>query len=189
MNGWTYGAVIAFIPSNPMDQSCWIFQMAHISTCIAMHCHRHPGYGRSPKADAGLTMTDMAKACWEAIDELCPARKRFWSAVRWARPRSPHVPPAPDKTRHSCVGHRFTTQQGIYQGRIDNYTGQWHRLSLGLHVRGSEPGVSHDTDGTFFATFHRGATNTPTCRRCIHQFKALANPIRRAIMSGIACRQ
>ncbi len=63
------GPVIAFIHPNPMDQSCWIFQMAHLSTwyrCIAIDI---PGYGRSPTADAGLTISDMALACWEAIDE------------------------------------------------------------------------------------------------------------------------
>ncbi len=63
------GPVIAFVHPNPMDQSCWIFQMAHFSTwfsCIAIDI---PGYGRSPKADPGLTMGDMAQACWEAIDD------------------------------------------------------------------------------------------------------------------------
>jgi pimeloyl-ACP methyl ester carboxylesterase len=62
------GPVIAFVHPNPMDQSCWIFQMAHLSTwyrCIAIDI---PGYGRSPKAKPGLTMNDMAQACWEAID-------------------------------------------------------------------------------------------------------------------------
>src|SRR5215831_6699367 len=63
------GPVIAFIHPNPMDQSCWIFQMAHLSTwyrCIAIDI---PGYGRSPKGVRGLTIADMAQACWEAIDE------------------------------------------------------------------------------------------------------------------------
>src|SRR5881227_3686100 len=63
------GPVIAFIHPNPMDQSCWIFQMAHLSTwyrCIAIDI---PGYGRSPKAVRGLTISDMAQACWEALDE------------------------------------------------------------------------------------------------------------------------
>jgi len=66
------GRVMAFVHPNPMDQSCWIFQMAHMSTwfrCIAIDI---PGYGRSPKATAGLTMDDMAQACWEAIDEVAP---------------------------------------------------------------------------------------------------------------------
>jgi pimeloyl-ACP methyl ester carboxylesterase len=43
------GPVIAFVHPNPMNQSCWIFQMAHLSTwyrCIAIDI---PGYGRSPR--------------------------------------------------------------------------------------------------------------------------------------------
>jgi pimeloyl-ACP methyl ester carboxylesterase len=55
------GPVIAFIHPNPMDQSCWIFQMAHLSTwyrCMAIDI---PGYGRSPKADSELTTADMPR--------------------------------------------------------------------------------------------------------------------------------
>jgi pimeloyl-ACP methyl ester carboxylesterase len=66
------GPVMAFVHPNPMDQSCWLYQMAHLSTwyrCIAIDL---PGYGRSPKAELGLTMGDMAHACWEAIDEALP---------------------------------------------------------------------------------------------------------------------
>ena len=40
------GPVIAFVHPNPMDKSCWIFQMAHLSTwfrCIGIDI---PGYGR-----------------------------------------------------------------------------------------------------------------------------------------------
>jgi pimeloyl-ACP methyl ester carboxylesterase len=58
------GPVMAFVHPNPMDQSCWIFQMAQMSTwyrCIAIDL---PGYGKSPKARAGLTMQDIAQACW-----------------------------------------------------------------------------------------------------------------------------
>jgi pimeloyl-ACP methyl ester carboxylesterase len=63
------GPVMAFVHPNPLDQSCWLFQMAHLSTwfrCIAIDI---PGYGRSPKADAGLTLGDIATGCWEAIDD------------------------------------------------------------------------------------------------------------------------
>ena len=64
------GPVIAFVHPNPMDQSCWIFQMAQMSTwfrCIAIDV---PGYGRSPKCRKGVSMNDIAQACWEAIDEI-----------------------------------------------------------------------------------------------------------------------
>src|SRR5712692_510511 len=63
------GPVMAFVHPNPMDQSCWIYQMAHMSTwyrCMAIDL---PGYGRSPSAAAGLAMPDVAEACWEAVDD------------------------------------------------------------------------------------------------------------------------
>ena len=66
------GIPIAFVHPNPMDHTCWIYQMAHLSTwfrCIGIDL---PGYGRSPAAQAGLTMTDVAQACWEALDEVTP---------------------------------------------------------------------------------------------------------------------
>src|SRR2546430_16535662 len=69
------GPVMAFVHPNPMDQSCWIFQMAQMSTwyrCVAIDL---PGYGRSPKARAGLTMHDIAQACWEAIDDAYPGER------------------------------------------------------------------------------------------------------------------
>ena len=69
------GPVMAFVHPNPMDQSCWIFQMAQMSTwyrCVAIDL---PGYGRSPKARAGLTMQDIAQACWEAIDDAYPGER------------------------------------------------------------------------------------------------------------------
>src|SRR3954464_13304374 len=67
------GPVMVFVHPNPMDQSCWIFQMAHFSTwfrCIAIDV---PGYGRSPKAREGLALADMADGCWEAVDEAVGA--------------------------------------------------------------------------------------------------------------------
>lgn len=64
------GTPIAFVHPNPMDHTCWVYQMAHLSTwfrCIGIDL---PGYGRSPTAQVGLTMDDVAQACWEAVDEV-----------------------------------------------------------------------------------------------------------------------
>lgn len=64
------GPAMVFLHPNPMDQSCWMYQMAHLSTwyqCVGIDL---PGYGRSPSADPGLTMDSIAQACWEAVDDV-----------------------------------------------------------------------------------------------------------------------
>ena len=70
------GPVMAFVHPNPMDQSCWIFQMAQMSTwyrCIAIDL---PGYGKSPKARTGLTMQDhRRRPAGEAIDDAYPGER------------------------------------------------------------------------------------------------------------------
>ena len=64
------GVPIAFIHPNPMDCSCWLYQMAHLSTWFRTIGVDLPGYGRSPKADPEVTASDLAQACWEAVDEV-----------------------------------------------------------------------------------------------------------------------
>ena len=83
---------------------------------VPVYRHRYPGYGRSPKADAGLTMTDMAEACWEAIDDALPERKsdpgRLFGGLV---PRPSHVSPAPRQNRGArAVRHWLQPQQGIH---------------------------------------------------------------------------
>ena len=62
------GPPMVFVHPNPMDRSCWLYQMAHFSSwfrCVAIDI---PGYGNSPRAREGLTLADMAQGCWEAAD-------------------------------------------------------------------------------------------------------------------------
>jgi pimeloyl-ACP methyl ester carboxylesterase len=64
------GPVMFFVHGNPYDNRLWLYQTAHFSTwfrCVAVDL---PAYGRSPAAQPGLRLGDMAQACWEALDEI-----------------------------------------------------------------------------------------------------------------------
>ena len=130
------GPVIAFVHPNPMDQSCWIFQMAHLSTwyrCIAIDI---PGYGRSPKAQDGLTMADMAQACWEAIDAEFPGENCDpGRLLRGLLHRPAHVSSqAGAHRRDGFVGHGLQPGERVHEAPHPGLHGAGNRVSLGLHV-------------------------------------------------------
>ena len=161
------GPVIAFVHPNPMDQSCWIFQMAHLSTwyrCIAIDI---PGYGRSPKAKPGLTMDDMAQACWEAIDDAAPGERAILvgCSVGSALRALDASPAAEAHRRAGALGHRLQSRQGVHQAPHRVLPGTGHRLSLGLHLRGFEPGVPRDSAGALLCRHVHRAQRA--CRRAV----------------------
>jgi pimeloyl-ACP methyl ester carboxylesterase len=60
--------LMVFVHPNPMDNAAWMYQLAHFSTwyrCVAVDL---PGYGRSPRARPGVTLFDLAEACWDAVE-------------------------------------------------------------------------------------------------------------------------
>jgi pimeloyl-ACP methyl ester carboxylesterase len=118
------GPVMAFVHPNPMDQSCWIFQMAHLSTwfrCISIDI---PGYGRSPKARDGLTMVDMAQACWEAIDDAAPNEPAILVGCSTGSAIVPHMHHLrPDKTKALIMcGTGYNPGKEFVTRRVKNYT-------------------------------------------------------------------
>ena len=182
------GPVIAFVHPNPMDQSCWIFQMAHLRPGTAAS----PSISRirpSPKADAGLTMDDMAQACWEAIDEACPARKRFWSAVRWARRIAPYMyHQRPDKTAALVLsGTGYNPTKEFTKRRIENYTAngidyRWAYTFEDMSAAFRATPMAH-----FFANLFTERNEHADVQTIIHQFKALAQPYPDGHHERIAC--
>lgn len=63
------GPPMAFIHPIPLDNSCWLYQMAHFSTWFRTIGIDVPGWGRSPAAP-GISMSQGAATCWQAIETV-----------------------------------------------------------------------------------------------------------------------
>ena len=61
------GIPMLFVHPNPFDRSCWAYQLAHFSTWFSAIAVDLPGYGGSPSARRGLSMEEVALACWDAV--------------------------------------------------------------------------------------------------------------------------
>src|SRR5262245_56332546 len=62
------GPAMVLIHPNPTDTAVWLYQTARFSTWFQTVAVDLPGYGRSPAADADLTLEEIAGACWAAHD-------------------------------------------------------------------------------------------------------------------------
>lgn len=116
------GAPMVFLHPNPLDWSCWLHQMAHFSTWYRTIAVDLPGYGRSPPAESGVTMTDVADACWEAVDELTtdPVTVVGCSVGSWVATHMAHH--RPQQVRAVVLsGVGYTPGKEFASRRIDGY--------------------------------------------------------------------
>jgi pimeloyl-ACP methyl ester carboxylesterase len=183
------GPVIAFVHPNPMDQSCWMYQMAHLSTwfrCIAIDI---PGYGRSPNSQPGLTMDDMADAMWEALDEAVPGETCILAGCSIGARLVPfmyHRRPRQTAALVLC-GAGYTPDMGFVPGRIGKYT------DFGLDYRWDytfddfSPAFRATPMARYFADMFAQRNGTADLQSIIYQFEAMAVPLPEDHHSAIAC--
>lgn len=185
MNGPLYyermgrsGPVMAFVHPNPMDQSCWIFQMAHFSTwyrCIAIDI---PGYGRSPTAEAGLTMEDMAAACWEAIDDAFPGEPAILAGCSVGASIVPYMQNLrPERTKALVVcGSGYIPGKEYAARRIKSYG----ELGVGFRwdytFQDFSPAFRATPLAHWFANLFAERNAFADVKTIIHQFEALQRP-------------
>ena len=183
------GPVMAFIHPNPMDQSCWIFQMAHLSTwfrCIAIDI---PGYGRSPKAEAGLTMNDMAEACWEAIDDAMPGEAAILVGSSVGSAIAPYMyHQHPDRTKAIILsGKGYSTDKSNFQRRIDTYRANGIGFRWRYTFEDLSPAFCATPLAHFFANLFTERNEFADVDTICHQFEALQEQEPEGHYSGIGC--
>ncbi|HEY3916657.1 MAG TPA: alpha/beta hydrolase [Stellaceae bacterium] len=186
------GPVMAFVHPNPMDQSCWLYQMARFSTwyrCIAIDI---PGYGRSPKATAGLSVADMAEACWEAIDDAFgkqtgePAILVGCSVGSIILPWMHHA--RPEKTRALILsGTGYNPKKDFAQRRIDGYTRDGVAHRWGYTFEDLSPAFRATPLAHYFAELFTERNDTADAATIIHQFRALQQQEPEGHFERVAC--
>lgn len=182
------GPVMAFIHPNPMDQSCWIFQMAHLSTwfrCIAIDI---PGYGRSPKARKGLTMDDMAQACWEAIDDAYPNEAAILVGCSVGSFITPYMHnQRPILTRaliHAGAAYRPDRD---FSGRIRSFRQEGADFRWSYTFQDFSPAFRGTPMAHYFANLFNERNKHADVQSIIYQFDALSKPEPKGHFEKISC--
>ena len=187
------GPVMAFVHPNPMDQSCWLYQMAHFSTwyrCIAIDI---PGYGRSPQASAGLTVADMAEGCWEAIDDAFDGTGDSERAILVGCSVGSIILPwmhhaRPQKTAALIIsGTGYNPKKEFAAARIEGYTRDGVAHRWGYTFEDLSPAFRAGPLAHYFAELFTERNNTADAATIIHQFRALQQPEPEGHFERIAC--
>ena len=183
------GPVMAFVHPNPMDQSCWIFQVAHLSTwyrCIAIDI---PGYGRSPKGTPGLTMDDMAQACWEAIDDVAPGERAILVGCSVGSAILPYMHhQQPSRTAALVLsGTGYNPGKEFTARRIASYRDQGIAYRWGYTFEDLSPAFRATPLAHYFADIFSERNDHADLESIILQFQALAKPDADDHHSRISC--
>jgi pimeloyl-ACP methyl ester carboxylesterase len=183
------GPVMAFVHPNPLDQSCWLFQMVQFSTwfrCIAMDI---PGYGRSPKAEPGLTLRDIAVGCWEAIDDAWPGERAILVGSSVGSQIIPymyhHHPERTAALIMSGVGYDPTK---AFAGRlIEAYSNEGVGYRSLHIVQGMSPAFRSSVMAQFLCGLFLDRNDSLDVPSLLHQFRAHQMPDPEDHHSAISC--
>lgn len=185
------GPAMVFVHPNPMDQSCWIYQMAHFSTWFRCMAIDIPGYGRSPKATPGLALADMAQACWEAVDDALPGEPAVLAGCSVGSsivPQMFHLRPSQTSALVVCgTGYsppdtptRFASRIKDYQDEGAAFRWRYTFQDFSAHFRATP--MAH-----YFADLFTQRNDTTDVDSIVYQFQALDTPKPDSFYTDIRC--
>lgn len=172
------GRPILFIHPNPMDRSCWVFQMAHLSTwyrCIALDI---PGYGNSPKALPGLTLDDLAEACWQVLDDAVGDELAILVGCSVGANLIPYMyRQQPARTLAIVLtGAGYNSSREFAARRITQYTEHGIAFRRQHVLEDFSPAFRETALAQYMADLFTERNGTADVDSIIHQFRALQEP-------------
>jgi pimeloyl-ACP methyl ester carboxylesterase len=168
------GPPMVFLHPNPTDHSVWVYQMAHLSSWFRTVGIDLPGYGRSPGAEPGLTMTDIARACWEAVDSVSTEPAVLVGCSVGAHVALHMAHEQPDRTSAVILsGTSYRDEKTYCLERIEEYTkrGIEYRRDYFLEIVSPEWGAT--PLGQYFADLFAERNDTADVETIIDMFRAL----------------
>lgn len=171
------GPPMVFLHPNPADLSIWVYQMAHFSSWFQTVGIDLPGYGRSPRAETGLTMTEIARACWDAVDEVSPEPAVLAGCSVGAHVALHMAAERPDRTAAVLLsGTSYREEKTYCLERIETYTerGIDYRRAYFLEIVSAAWGAT--PLGQYFADLFAERNDTADVDTIIEMFRALYVP-------------
>jgi pimeloyl-ACP methyl ester carboxylesterase len=183
------GPLLAFIHPNPMDHSSWMYQMAHLSTwfrCIAVDL---PGYGTSPAAASGLTVDDLAAACWEVMDEVAPGERAILvgSSVGSVLCQHMHRQRPASTAALVLTGTGYSPGKEFAAKRIKAFEAGGLDYRRAFALEDFSPAFRTSPMAAYFADMLMERNRHADLESIVHQFEALALPDPEDLQSSIAC--
>jgi pimeloyl-ACP methyl ester carboxylesterase len=137
-----------------------------------------PGYGRSPTAREGLTMDDMAQACWEAVDDAYPGETCILVGCSVGARLVPHMYHLrPGKTAALIVcGTGVTPTPSVPTRRVKQYRDRGIEFRWGYTFEDFSAHFRATPMAKFFADLFAERNAYADVDTIIHQFHALDAP-------------
>lgn len=182
------GPLMVFVHPNPQDHSCWLYQTTHFSTWFRTVAVDLPGYGRSPSASDGLTMPDVAQACWEAVDQVASEPAILAGLSVGSNVVQHMANQRPERTRAvilSGASYRPTKENLLRRAK------QYATLGLDFRrqhaLENFSAAFAQTPMGQYFADMYAERNGYADVNTIVTMFRALAQPDPEWLQAGVRC--